>query len=286
LTVKDGKSIYEEWLELDNGCLCCAVKDNGVQAIENLMAKKGKFDYILLETTGVADPAPIANMFWLDEALAASIYLDGIITVMDASHILKNLDDHSDGISTANIQVAEADVLLLNKCDKVSQQELANIQNRLQGINSMARILQTTYGNVPLSDILDLKAYDGKVVAEMLDKYRTKGWHNHEITTIAFGFGGTSAEQNAKIESWLQNILWEATMDGISVEIHRVKGRLVENGSVRIIQGVRETYEIVDTDDIYEGDCPGKIVLIGKGLSDEVVKQSFESTGVQISNAI
>ncbi|XP_046686556.1 LOW QUALITY PROTEIN: COBW domain-containing protein 2-like [Homalodisca vitripennis] len=69
--------LYEEWLELRNGCLCCSVKDNGIKAIENLMAKRGKFDYILLETTGLADPGPIATMFWLDEDLGSDIYLDG-----------------------------------------------------------------------------------------------------------------------------------------------------------------------------------------------------------------
>ncbi len=84
---------YEEWLELRNGCLCCSVKDAGVRAIENLMKKKGKFDYILLETTGLADPGPIANMFWLDEELQADIYLDGIVTLIDAKFGLERLEE-------------------------------------------------------------------------------------------------------------------------------------------------------------------------------------------------
>lgn len=85
---QDGE-LYEEWLELRNGCLCCSVKDNGVKAIENLMTKRGKFDYVLLETTGLADPGPIASIFWLDKELGSDIFLDGIVTVIDSKHALQ-----------------------------------------------------------------------------------------------------------------------------------------------------------------------------------------------------
>ncbi|XKL64572.1 hypothetical protein PGB90_004658 [Kerria lacca] len=82
---KDG-DLFEEWLELRNGCLCCSMKDNGVKAIESLMKRKGKFDYILLETTGLADPGPIANMFWIDKELESDVYLDGIVTIVDSKY--------------------------------------------------------------------------------------------------------------------------------------------------------------------------------------------------------
>ena len=82
---------------LRNGCLCCSVKDNGVKAIENLMSKRGKFDYILLETTGLADPAPVAGMFWLDEELGADIYLDGVVTVVDAKHFAQQMVEKREG---------------------------------------------------------------------------------------------------------------------------------------------------------------------------------------------
>uniref|UniRef100_A0A8C9Y976 CobW/HypB/UreG nucleotide-binding domain-containing protein n=1 Tax=Sander lucioperca TaxID=283035 RepID=A0A8C9Y976_SANLU len=81
LAVSQAGELYEEWLELRNGCLCCSVKDNGLKAIENLMEKKGKFDYILLETTGLADPGAVASMFWVDAELGSDIYLDGKIFV-------------------------------------------------------------------------------------------------------------------------------------------------------------------------------------------------------------
>merc|ERR1719510_1504285 len=91
MSVGSGGELYSEWLELRNGCLCCSVKDNGVKAIENLMEKRGKFDYILLETTGFADPAPVAGMFWLDEELGADVYLDGVVTVIDSKHCLHQM---------------------------------------------------------------------------------------------------------------------------------------------------------------------------------------------------
>ena len=113
--------MYEEWLELRNGCLCCSVKDNGVKAIETLMEKKGKFDYILLETTGLADPAPVASIFWMDEELGSDIYLDGIVTVVDSKHGLDNLREErpENAINESVKQVALADVILLNKVDMV-----------------------------------------------------------------------------------------------------------------------------------------------------------------------
>uniref|UniRef100_A0A8C0QS69 CobW/HypB/UreG nucleotide-binding domain-containing protein n=1 Tax=Chelonoidis abingdonii TaxID=106734 RepID=A0A8C0QS69_CHEAB len=89
LAISQGGELYEEWLELRNGCLCCSVKDNGLKAIENLMQKKGKFDYILLETTGLADPGAVASMFWVDAELGSDIYLDGIVSVVDAKYGLQ-----------------------------------------------------------------------------------------------------------------------------------------------------------------------------------------------------
>merc|ERR1712168_557528 len=122
MSVGEEGALYEEWLELRNGCLCCSVKDNGVKAIENLMEKKGKFDYILLETTGLADPGPIASIFWLDDELGSDIYLDGIVTVIDAKNCLKQIDQPAEegSVNAAVKQVALADVLLLNKIDMVA----------------------------------------------------------------------------------------------------------------------------------------------------------------------
>ncbi|XP_006231255.1 zinc-regulated GTPase metalloprotein activator 1 isoform X6 [Rattus norvegicus] len=140
LAVSQGGELYEEWLELRNGCLCCSVKDNGLKAIENLMQKKGKFDYILLETTGLADPGAVASMFWVDAELGSDIYLDGIITVVDSKYGLKHLtEEKPDGlVNEATRQVALADMILINKTDLVSEEEL----NKLRTTISLQKKLQ------------------------------------------------------------------------------------------------------------------------------------------------
>ncbi|KAK7802017.1 hypothetical protein U0070_022539 [Myodes glareolus] len=140
LSISQGGELYEEWLELRNGCLCCSVKDNGLRAIENLMQKKGKFDYILLETTGLADPGAVASMFWVDAELGSDIYLDGIITVVDSKYGLKHLaEEKPDGlVNEATRQVALADMILINKTDLVSEEEL----NKLRTTISLQKKLQ------------------------------------------------------------------------------------------------------------------------------------------------
>ena len=139
------------------------------------MQKKGKFDYILLETTGLAgtilrsasvtiDPGPVASMFWLDDSLGASIYLDGIITIIDSKNITRSLNSHDSEhhmLSTAHLQISHADVLLVNKVDLVSPSMRKAVVERVRSINSMARLYETEFTHIDgLNAILDLHAYD------------------------------------------------------------------------------------------------------------------------------
>lgn len=143
------------------------------------MKKRGKFDYILLETTGLADPGNIAPLFWLDDELEASIYLDGIVTLVDAANILKSLDEKfipgaesidqgegstnkDDAMTTAHLQISHADVLVINKADLVSPDELQRVKERVQAINGLARVVVTKRSVVENLDgwLLGLKAYD------------------------------------------------------------------------------------------------------------------------------
>ena len=161
-----------------NGCLCCSIKDSGVAALESLVERQTdkKFDYILLETTGVADPGNIAPMFWMDEGIGSSIYLDGIVTVVDAKNILKSLDeptqeelpneeDHPHGLgplmSTAHLQISHADIVLLNKTDLASTEQLHTVHDRIRSINALAKIIHTTHSVVDdlSGTVLDLQAY-------------------------------------------------------------------------------------------------------------------------------
>lgn len=191
LTVNQGGQEVQEWLELGNGCICCSVKysdsfmscasltdrrDSGVNAIESLMERRGAFDYILLETSGLADPGNIAPLFWVDDGLGSTIYLDGIVTVVDAKNIIRSLEEsdpsrsatsiHSvtsqNDLTTAHLQISHADIVILNKADTVSEESLNQAKNRIRSINSLAKLEITKFGQVPRLEgvILDLRAYD------------------------------------------------------------------------------------------------------------------------------
>lgn len=153
-------SLFEEWLELRNGCLCCSVKDAGVKAIENLLEKRGKFDYILLETTGLADPGPIASMFWLDDELQSDIYLDGIVTLVDARFCYKHLEKSQDTLDEFRKQVGAADRIIINKTDLIDAECQSGLMNQLSRMNALAAIYCTEYSKIPLDFILDIRAYD------------------------------------------------------------------------------------------------------------------------------
>lgn len=179
LTVNQGGKEVTEWMEVGNGCICCSVKDSGVMAIESLMERRGSFDYILLETTGLADPGNLAPVFWVDDNLGSSIYLDGIVTLVDAKNILRLLDEPTleqtasgqadDGhahtgpvLSMAHMQISHADVIILNKADLVSPAELQHVRDRIEAINNVAKIQVTDHSKTPQIEgvVLDLHAYD------------------------------------------------------------------------------------------------------------------------------
>ena len=160
------------------------VRDSGINAIEALMDRRGAFDYILLETSGLADPGNIAPLFWVDDGLGSSIYLDGIVTLIDAKNIIRSLGEEPTGelqpmealvsgedslhvcssrTTTAHLQISYADVMILNKSDTVSPDQLDVAQARVQGINSLATVHVTQYSHVSQLEgvVLDLHAYDG-----------------------------------------------------------------------------------------------------------------------------
>jgi G3E family GTPase len=154
-----------------------------VNAIESLMEKKGAFDYILLETTGLADPGNLAPLFWVDEGLGSTIYLDGIVTLIDAKNILKSLDEpapehmeheahEGPSLTTAHLQISHADVIVLNKSDLVSEEELQAVRERIQAINGLAKIHVTQQGQVPQLEgfLLDLHAYDNVGALQVAEK--------------------------------------------------------------------------------------------------------------------
>lgn len=296
-------------------------RDSGVNAIESLMEKKGAFDYILLETTGLADPGNLVPLFWVDEGLGSTIYLDGIVTLVDAKNILKSLDEptketiqeeehrgHTGPVlTTAHLQISHADVLVLNKSDLITDTELAVVQERVQSINGLAKLHITTQGQVPSLGgfLLDLHAYDDVGALDVASKGHShldpvscvsnRHWQlpnsSQSIATITIDVPVLQPEQVTQVDAWLRSLLWDSKLPGIKehdgfedskIEIHRLKAKLpLSNGEVKIVQGVREIFEILDAPNLCVAssgvsvNTQGKIVLIGRHLLDVPFQQSF-----------
>ncbi len=146
----------EEVFEMSNGCICCTVRGDLIRVLGNLMKRRDKFDYVLVETTGLADPGPVAQTFFMDEEISSEFTLDGIVTLVDAAHIDQQLG-RSDESSE---QVAFADVIVLNKIDLVSENKLNSIESRLKDMNRMTRIIRAENAQVSIENVLNLSAFD------------------------------------------------------------------------------------------------------------------------------
>ncbi len=146
----------EEIFEMNNGCLCCTVRGDLIRILGQLLKRKDRFDYILIETTGLADPGPVAQTFFSDEELKAAFRLDGIVTLVDSKHITLHIDDAPE----AKEQVAFADRILLNKTDLVSADELNALEHRIRGINPVAKIHRTLQSNLAVDQVINLHAFD------------------------------------------------------------------------------------------------------------------------------
>ncbi len=146
----------EEVFEMNNGCICCTVRGDLVRIIDGLMRRKGKFDAIIVETTGLADPAPVAQTFFMDEQVGAKTKLDAVVTVADAKWLKDRLKDAPE----AKNQIAFADVILLNKTDLVTPAELAEIEARIRGINPYARLHRTERAKIDIAEVLGRNAFD------------------------------------------------------------------------------------------------------------------------------
>ena len=146
----------EEVFEMSNGCICCTVRGDLIRVLGNLMKRRDKFDYVLVETTGLADPGPVAQTFFMDDEIRDEFTLDGIVTLVDAAHIDQQLGRSNE----SSEQVAFADVLVLNKSDLVSDESLAKLETRLRGMNSIARVIRSEQANVSVESVLNLSAFD------------------------------------------------------------------------------------------------------------------------------
>ncbi|MEO6780628.1 MAG: GTP-binding protein [Bradyrhizobium sp.] len=166
----------EEVFEMNNGCICCTVRGDLMRILGDLMRRKGKFDGIIVETTGLADPAPVAQTFFMDENVGRQTRLDAVVTVADA----KWLNDRLKDAPEAKNQIAFADVILINKTDLVSPAELSEVEARIRAINPYARLHRTERAKIPLHEVLERNAFDLDRILDIEPAFLEADGHDHE----------------------------------------------------------------------------------------------------------
>lgn len=288
----EGGALVEEWVELANGCVCCTVKHSLVQALEQLVQMKERLDHILLETTGLANPAPLASILWLDEQLESAVKLDSIITVVDAKNLQFQLNGNRDSSSfpEAFLQIAFADVVILNKVDLISSEDcegnLGELEKEIHCINSLAKIIHSVRCQVDLSKILDCRAYDAAHVAHLealLEENKsltTSDLHDNSLRTLCIC--ELQKVDLEKVRVWLEEILWDKKY---SMDVYRCKGvlNILNSDQLHTLQAVKEIYEIVPGRKWRkEENQMNKIVFIGRNLNEDILSSSLRACVVTI----
>jgi G3E family GTPase len=295
--------VDEEILELNNGCLCCRVRGDLIKSLKNLLQRQKRFDYVIIETTGLADPSPVAHTFRSSE-LAERLRLDGIITVVDARHLEKELNDGPEPAA----QIAFADVILLNKTDLVTPADLQQLEQRLRKMNSLAEIHHTRQSQIDPGQILNLKARDltnrfsipaaaaqppkladhdehdhehghGHEHAhehEQHGEHEEEGHHHHHDESVSSFYLSEERPLDLKrVEAWLTEVIRE-----LGANIYRSKGILQIQGQAKrvVFQGVQTMFD-AQPDRLWQvGERRlSQIVFIGKDLNAEKLRAGFEA---------
>ena len=261
----------EEVFEMNNGCICCTVRGDLIRIVEGLMKRRGKFDAIIVETTGLADPAPVAQTFFVDADVQEAARLDAVVTVADAKWLLDRLKDAPE----AKNQIAFADVIILNKIDLVSPDELAAVEERIRAINPYARIHRAQNCTVPIAEVLDRNAFDLDRIIELEPDFLEEGHHHHHDEDMqSVSLSSEKPLDPDKFFPWVQDLVQK---EGPS--ILRCKGILAfkDDDERFVFQGV---HMILDGDHQRPWKAGEKresrLVFIGRKLPEEKIRQGFE----------
>lgn len=270
----------EEVVEMMNGCICCTVRQDLVEVIKKLAAKHkagARIDAIVIETTGLADPAPVAQTFFVDEAVAEFCQLDGIVTLIDAKHVIQHLDEEKpEGVENEAVeQVAFADRLIINKCDLVPEEaELAKLEKRLKEINGFAPILRSTQSKVSVEQVLNIGAFDLERTVKMDPEFlNTDAEHEHDTSVSSVGVDVEGNCDLSMLEDFIGKLLREKAVD-----IYRMKGVLA-------IEGEKQKYQFHAVHMLFNGTFAEewaadevrtcRLTFIGKNLNHEELRQKF-----------
>jgi G3E family GTPase len=283
----------EEVFEMNNGCICCTVRGDLIRIIEGLMRRKGKFDAIIVETTGLADPAPVAQTFFVDENVGRKTKLDAVVTVADAKWLKDRLKDAPE----AKNQIAFADVILLNKTDLVEADELGEVEARIRGINPYARLHKTERCRIPLPEVLGRNAFDLDRILDIEPEFLGGGdhdhdhGHDHDHDHDHHHGGGLKHYHDEEMQSlslrtdrplnpdkffpWVQDLVQKQ-----GPSILRCKGILAfkDDDERFVFQGVHMILDGNHQRPWQEGEKrESRIIFIGRNLPEEKIREGFES---------
>jgi G3E family GTPase len=261
----------EEVFEMNNGCVCCTVRGDLIRIVGALLKRRTKFDGIIVETTGLANPAPVAQTFFVDETLNAKAKLDAIVTVVDAKHILQRLSDSHEAAD----QIAFADVIVLNKTDLVTETELAEVESRIRRINAYAVIHHAQRAALPIDQVLNQGAFDLARILDSNPDFLTDETHEHNDDVASMSFEVKRPIDQNKFNPWITTLLAEKGGD-----LLRTKGILhFANQNRRF--GFQAVHMIADGDFIGpELDAeprPSRLVFIGRNLNRPQLRRGFEA---------
>jgi G3E family GTPase len=264
----------EEVFEMNNGCICCTVRGDLIRIVGGLMKRAKKFDGIIIETTGLANPAPVAQTFFVDEGVRAKARLDAIITVVDAKNIHARLNDSEE----AKSQIAFADVIVLNKLDLVTPEELQSVKTKILEINRFARIIPATRSDVPVTDILDIGAFDLARITAFDPDFLDTAEHGHTEGVNSVSFEVSRPIDAHKFQQWMGTLLQEKGQD-----LLRTKGILAHPGEDRRF-AFQAVHMIADGDFVapWPENAPRKsrLVFIGRDLNRPQLRRGFEACQV------
>ncbi|GLD97401.1 hypothetical protein PINS_up006085 [Pythium insidiosum] len=298
LIAKDGANgqVFEDFYELSNGCICCSVRDDLLNTLERLLERRDRFDYILIETTGMANPGKVASMFWVDAELEGRIFLDGIVTLVDAPRIASLLD-HRDTQLEAASQLAYADRVLLNKQDLLTHDaERCAVETRVREINGVATMTWTHRAQIDLDHILNIQAFTTQRAQEVEAVLLRDGGaltapggdavvHTGGVQTTCIHVSGGWLDQD-KLERWLGQLLWEQGDETEKQEgrakFFRVKGVLAIAGETNkyVLQAVHELFEVYATQEPWTDSektaITSRVVFIGLHIDRAALQAGLE----------
>jgi G3E family GTPase len=249
----------EEIFEMNNGCICCTVRGDLIRIINNLMKRRDRFDSIIIETTGLADPAPVVQTFFVDEDIKAATKLDGVVTVVDAKHVMLHWEDSHE----VQEQIAFADVIILNKTDLVSADELLRLEQRIRDMNATAVVQKTVRAELDLKEVLDIKAFDLERALQIDPKFLVDTDHEHDDSITSVGVEVPGLLDGDKINQWMSRLLREKGQD-----IFRMKGILSVAGLEQqgIFHGVHMLLETAMGEPWGKKPRASRIIFIGRNL--------------------